>query len=175
MNSSTESRTRSAPSVGNAHCWFRAGAVIILTVMIAGGGWYARRSYLNLRAQVQCGVILGRVVHPLVSQDDTFITVAEFQAKAAESGNCLCPKCGSRYIYKPVKRPGVGRLADLEERDGVRIIAWCPEHCHIGRTRFVLSEHGATYLVSESAFQRAIVNEFVLCSEDIYRSESEHR
>ncbi len=118
------------------------------------------RLYYDTRAELKCRLRLGRPFYDRVVKDDQMLSVEE-QAEIGPLGQC--PKSSLRYVYRPVASP----LVNWREDDhALRMIAWCPTHCHRGG-RSVLLENGGAYWVSETVFQNAILAGLVLTSNDV--------
>ena len=111
-----------------------------------------------------------RMLYPALTQGDGLITEDAFAESATVEGAPVrCLKSGMTYIYRPVDGP-FGTWASLKSPEGcLRMIAWCPTHCHHGG-RNVMLENGSVVSLPERIFQKAIVAGLVLTGEDLERA-----
>lgn len=105
-----------------------------------------------------CKARLGKNFYPAVVRPDGTLLSKE-QVKAMPAASLACACSGRGFIYHPF--PGSIRYNGEVFGSIVlyRMIAWCPQPCHEGR-RVVLLENGAVHVLSESAFQSAVANDY---------------
>lgn len=145
---------RAATPAGKGRFWHYVGALLVVGVII-----WSRIKYQEIDQERACRVRLVRVFYPSIRKDDALISTEE---QAAGRERFRCPRCGVAYVYRPVS----GALHNWAERERLRMIAWCPTHCHNGR-RTVLLESGGAFTITEAVFQRGILADFALSGADV--------
>lgn len=159
-----ENSTQTAASLRKRRYWRLAGWTVLglfLTTMVVGG-WI----YHQLSMGAQCTVTLARSFLDFVQVDDRLLSREEYDEKIQrERGGhyFICAACGQPYVYRPVELPP---LEDKFTNHRIKVIAWCPLHCHLGNERRVLFARGGSVGLSEKTFQQVIVNDFFFDLED---------
>ena len=138
---------------------------IVVVVLLGSSAWWVYRDW---DLEMQCRLRLSRPYYAQVRRNDELIPPEEL-ASRAEAGQfyATCPESGKRYVYRPVEGPLRNWNTPSES---LRMIAWCPTHCHRGG-RNVMLENGGAYIVSEAIFQKAVVGGLVMTSTDIVGNE----
>lgn len=141
--------------------------IIILCLIFCAlcyGGWV----YYEINLDVQCAIRLARGFYPFIRAENHLLTFDEYENRIINERKgqyFKCPACDREYIYRPVEILAGDDLCP--SGTGPKIIAWCPLHCHDHNKRYVLGATGGSFMISEKAFQNAIINDFCMQKEDI--------